>query len=352
MLKNRSLLILFSLVCFSQAARPEAAGTGLQISVAGDIVGNFLGTADNRLLPREGEVVLYAPIDQTWDGALNLAAHNEDGEYKFEIHELTIGSSRLIPRSRFKVGQYFLGVGRLNQTHRHDWPFTSAPKVQTQFLYEEGVNDTGAEYSYLWPTPFYLDLTLGITNGWTFGHTHDEGKGPVLPTHYLRLVTYNDLFLDGGLQTGLNYLGRKDSSGNNTSLFGLDLTAKWREAQTLTFLFQSELWYRIYSPAAGDVENTIGFYAYPQYGFSPSWSLGVRVDGYSVLNSKDAGGNNVGSFDYGLVPTFSYKASEFSTIRASYGVKGRLSQGAVSNTEHFLELQAVFILGSHPAHDF
>lgn len=344
--------ILFCLILISSVARSDSGGTGLQISAAGDIVGNFGGTSDNRLTPREAEVVLYAPVDHLFDGTASLAAHEESGKYFFEIHELHIGSSKLIPRSRFRLGQFFLGIGRLNQFHRHDWPFVSAPKVQSSFLGEEGVQDTGVEYSYLFPTPFYLDLTLAITNGWVFGHAHTLGEKPYVPTHYVRLVTYNGLFYDGGMQTGLNYVGRKDSQGANTILLGLDLTAKWREAQILKFLLQSEVWYRILSTSGQPSEHTLGFYVYPQYGFTPSWSLGLRVDGYSVLNLRDASQNRIPNYDYGLVPTLTYKASEFSTIRASYGFKGHLSDLKESNSERFFEIQGVFILGSHPAHDF
>ncbi len=351
----RWFLVVLAVALFSPlsawAESNGLAGTGLQISGTGDLVGTF-GDDKNRFDPREAEIMFYAPIDQLFNATLTMAAHNENNQLHFEVHELWLGSTTLIPRSRFRAGQFFLGFGRLNQIHRHDWPFISAPKVQSTFFDDEGVIDTGLEYSFLFPTPFFLDLTMGITNGWTFGHDDSGGAKPYLPTHYARLVTYNGLFSDGGMQTGLNYVGRKDNVGTQYAHLGVDLTAKWREAQTLRFLFQTEIWYRIKSPQLVDSEKALGFYLYPQYGLNQNWYAGLRLDGFSILNLKDAGGANVSNFDYGLVPTLSYKASEFSTVRAAYNFIGSLQRGAEINHQHLLELQAVFIIGTHPAHDF
>ncbi len=118
---------------FSQTGlQNPLAGTGLQILGAGDIVGDFFSSNGaqnpNQIDIREVELGVFAPADYLFDGALIFAAHNENGSKIAEIHEAYIGSSRLIPNSRFRVGYYFLNIGRLNSFHRHDWPFTSAPK--------------------------------------------------------------------------------------------------------------------------------------------------------------------------------------------------------------------------------
>jgi len=342
--------ILLLLACLSLNAFAEQAGTGLQISAAGDIVGEFGTGAKGKLAPREGEVLLFAPIDQTFDGQLSLAAHNESGEAVFEIHELFLSTSKLIPRSRIRVGQFFLTLGRLNQFHRHDWPFISAPKVHETFFASEAAIDSGAEYSWLLPVPFYLDITFGVTNGWTFGHSHVEGTKPLAPVHYIHAVTYNDLFWQGGMQTGLTYLARNTFDSEMMRMVGLDHTAKWREGPNLKFLLQSEVWWRQLTRT--QTSSELGFYIYPQYGISMNWQIGVRLDGFTILSLKDVANNKVGNFDYGIVPTLSYKASEFSTLRLAYNHKGHLESGSETSRVRSLELQGVFILGTHPAHDF
>lgn len=331
-------------------------GSGLKISGAADLNAT-LGLDKNsptlnRFTPRETELLLMAPADWLFDGQINAAAHEEDGEFKFELHEAFIGSSRLIPRSRFRAGMFFLGVGRLNSTHRHDWPFISAPKVQATFFDDHGIADTGLEYSYLAPTPFYLDFTVGFTNGWNFGHAHSVGTKPNFPTHYLRAVTYTKLPWDGGAQIGLNYLGRRPADGTKIGMFGLDFVAKWREATNVSFLIQSELWYRVTEVPGSATDKSVGMYFFPNYHIGNGLYAGMRLDLFSVRTAKNGFGDPISSYDWAVVPMLSYKASEFSTIRLAYNYKESRLDGQLADGDKYIEAQAVFILGAHPAHDF
>src|SRR3990172_3242180 len=162
-------IILF-LFCDDVLAQFDSLG-GLKFSATGDLVGSIDTEGNYKFDPREAELMIYSPTDHLFDGRLTLTAHAEEGLH-VELEELVLQSSKLIPRSRIRLGQFFLGVGRLNQMHRHDWPFTNTPRVQKKiFSGDEGLLDTGLEYSLLLPVPFYLDLTLGITSGYTFGHS-------------------------------------------------------------------------------------------------------------------------------------------------------------------------------------
>jgi hypothetical protein len=296
--------------------------------------------------------LIYGPVDHLFDGLLSLAAHNEGGLSIFELHEAYIASSKLIPRSQVKAGQFFLGIGRLNRFHRHEWPFISAPKVNRIFFGAEGVLDSGIEFYHVTALPFFLDLTFGVTNGWVYGHAHDQGKKPKQPTHYLRASTYNSLFASGGAQTGFNYLGRTAEDGETMSLLGMDFTAKWREGQSLLYLLQSEAWLRVRRPAATEEEQAAGLYIYPQYAFTPSVSFGTRFDYYTNLTLKDAAGVAVANANYGVVPTVTYKASEFSTLRLAYNFDFSKQASQDNKINQKLEVQATFMMGAHPAHDF
>lgn len=315
---------------------------------------------DNRLDVRGAELSLFGPIDHIFDGTLTFAGHPEHGEFHFEVHEAFVGSSKLIPRSRFKLGKFLLGLGRLNQVHRHDWPFISAPKVQRVFLNggrsaaeAEGAADTGLEYSVLLPLPIYLDLTMGVTNGYCFGHCHSVGQRPQTPLFYLRPTTFWGFEDGSGLQLGLNFLNHKDHLAQETSLTGLDLAYKRREGKTLKWLLQGEIWHRALNrPASGDT-STIGSYLYTQYGWSETTSFGLRLDGFSHLNRTfNTTGEKQKNFDYGLVPTVTYKPSEFSSLRLAYAHEVDTAQGESDIRDRRFELQFVYILGAHPAHDF
>lgn len=352
-----AILICFFFLALAPAPAHSQLLQTIQQSAAVDLVAPVVldegQSSQNKLNLRSAEFVFFGPIDHIFDGVLNFAGHTDEGEFRFEVHEGYIGSSKLIPRSRFRVGKFLLGVGRLNQFHRHDWPFVSAPKVHATYFDSEAVIDTGAEYSILAPLPFYLDLTIGVTNGYCYGHCHTEGNRPQVPLHYFRPSTFIDLASGSGLLLGASYLGRTDNRNVRTSLVGIDGTYKRREGRTLRWLLQSEVWHRSVDSRLAADESSIGIYVYPQYGLNEQLQLGLRLDGFSVLNQKfpvtQAKQDN---FHYALVPTVTYRTSEFSTLRAAYTHAIQSTQGERDTTERRFELQLVFILGAHPAHDF
>ncbi len=356
-MRRNQLFLGITLWSLSQCSSlfADVNGTGLSVSAAVDAVGAFKVGKDSKakdtLEVREAELSLYAPIDHIFDGILSLAAHRESGMSLFELHEAVICSTKLIPGMSLRVGQYFLGVGRLNRFHRHDWPFISAPKVFSEFFGEEGVLDTGGEISYLVPTLFFLDITAGVTNGWVYGHAHNEGKKPKTPTHYLRMGTFLDPSDDLGLALGGNYLGRISSDGTKTQLFGLDGVAKWNR-KSMSLLVQGETWLRQLEPEAGDEDVSLGSYLYQQVGFSKNFYAGFRLDYFTVSSLKDATGKKIHNAEYAVVPTVTYKTSEFATFRLAYSNSINTQEYQTDKINQSVQLQSIFILGAHPTHDF
>ncbi len=347
---------ILGLAFYVNVARAED-GTGLKISASVDTVAQVNLVKGNasptNIIPRGAEVTLTAPVDHLFDGTLSFAAHgNEDAGV--ELHEGWIGTTKLIPRSRIRLGQFFLGVGRLNQFHQHDWPFISAPRIHQQLFAFEGVFDTGLEYNYLIPVPFYLELTLGLTAGFVFGHSHVRASAPPpkTPTNYVRLTSYVPMPFGGGSQIGLNYLGNRSNNDIDFKMIGLDFTAKWKEVKTNQLLIQSEVWYRTQRTGAAASLNTLGFYLYPEYYLGENFFLGCRLDYFANLNLKDALGLDVTNTEVNVVPTVSWKPSEFTTFRLAYNHRPEVSPAAGTRTQQYLEFQSIFILGAHPAHDF
>lgn len=343
---------MFAILCWALANSVSFAQTpvanlpgGLQMSAVVDLLGQgALGpssTAAKRFDMREAEISFFSPADTWWNGTLSSAAHLESGELNFEVHEAFLGSSKLIPRVRGRVGLFFLGVGRLNSFHRHDWPFPTAPRVHSTFFDAEGAADTGAELSWLLPLPFYLDFTAGMTNGWNWGHAHSVGTAPAFPTHYTRLATSFEVPGGGTSLVGINYVGRVSSTQSGQYLFGIDGTFKWREGKTLLFLLQTEGWWRALRPLAGTgtAEDDFGLYIFPQVGLSSAWKVGVRLDSYAVVN--------IGGVApiYAVVPVVSWEPSEFTRFRTAFTQEWPTG-------DRMIELQVSFILGAHPAHDF
>lgn len=359
----QSLALVSALVFAAFASCAEKANAQLDLSGVIDLVAPWSmepGNSErNRFDARVFEITLAGAIDQTFDGRLMFAGHSENGVFVPELHEGFVSSSKLIPMSRFRLGKFFLGVGRLNQFHQHDWPFITAPIVQREFfnpgrdpIVAEGAMDTGVEYSILLPLPFYLDLTIGVTNGYCYGHCHGPGNRPLTPLHYVHPVTFFDFGGGKGLQLGANYMGRVDFQGEETVITGLDVVYKERQGRRLVWLFQGELFHRAVNRQAGDT-STLGGYVYPQYGFDEEFSLGVRVDSFSQLNrSFNTTGERQNDLDYAFVPTFTWKPSEFSTIRLAYSHEVNTTQGEVDVRDRRFDFQFTYILGAHPAHEF
>ena len=330
--------------------------SGLEVSIAGDMLldlGINSPTAEDKLTMRGAEIMFYAPVDHRFDGVLSAAAHDESGETVFELHELFIANNKLFPGGRLKVGQFFLGIGRLNQFHQHDWPFIRAPKVHETFFDSEGVFDSGAEFGYLLPTETYWDLTMGVTSGYRYGHAHTAGSKPISPTHYLRLETFSEFSTTDGLKMGLNYLGRTDEQENEMRIGGLDFVAKWREGKRLVYLFQSESWYRNTKNANDEDSQQAGLYFFNQFGLSEELLLGFRIDGYKDLSKIDSiTGNKVNNVSYAIAPELTWKSSEFATIRTGLTHSFTREEGETIEEDTRLEIQFVFIMGAHPAHSF
>lgn len=353
-----SFSILLSTAASAQTNPLQNLNLGAAVDTLGS--GGFDKGQENQVNVRSAEVMIYGPVDHIFDGALNLAGHNHDGDFHFELHEGYIGSSKLIPQSRFRIGKFLLNVGRLNSYHQHDWPFVTAPKVYREFfnpgasiLQAEGVADTGLEYSWLLPTSRYIDITFGVTNGYCYGDCETPGGKPPYPLHYIHPTTFFDYGDGKGLLVGATYLGRKSAAGQKTNLFGLDATYKVREGKRLKWLLQSELFYQIQTVTDYDSSKKIGFYVYPQYGFNDQWSFGLRLDGFSQLNMKDdTTKEKLHDLDYALVPTVSYKPSEFSTVRLAYAHEVDTTQGRDNKMDRIVQLQLIYVLGAHPAHEF
>jgi hypothetical protein len=346
-----ALLIALALSLSPQTAFSLAEGTGLKFSGAVDLTGTIDSKNQTkypkRFDVREAEFGIYGPIDHGFDGALFFAAHNEGGQYNVEVHEAYLASSSLIPSTRLKAGKFFLGVGRLNQIHRHDWPFISPPKAHETYFDEEAAADTGAQANVVFPfLPIYTELGLGVTNGWTFGHSHVQGVKPIQPTHYARLANFFPLGESGGLQTGLNYLGRNARNDGQMKLFGVDLVAKWREGSVLTWLLQSELWGRNLRPVGGTLERSFGGYLYGQrHLFGPLY-LGLRLDGYSIDTSPQR------NLDYSLISNLVYRHSEFLNFKLAYQLDYEKRAHKDSQVNRALQVQAAFLFGDHPTHEF
>ncbi len=345
---------IFFFVFFALNFKAWGADSSLPISAAIDLFyqSSSLSSESSQISPRGIEVMLSSPLDPVFDAKINIAGHEESGVFRYELHEATLSSTKFAEGFQFRLGRFFLGVGRLNQIHRHDWPFPSAPQVQERFFAAEGASDDGFEMSHLWPDERATTWVMGVTDSYTYGHAHEAGKRPPHPLVYTRVTQFFD-GQQGGLLMGGNLLYRTSFEKEKTLLAGLDLTYKRRTGPLLTYLLQSEIWFRDRQYPTVDRVRETGAYLFSQWALNENWKAGLRFDAFLNHSLRFSTTQEIRKdLDYAIVPVLTYQTSEFVQWRASAGRYVDTTQGDSDLEETRAEFQLIMIMGAHPAHQF
>lgn len=350
-----------------------ASGDNLE---KGDDDENFL---NDGMVVREFEISAMSQIDQTWQGILTLAYHNEiqQEEEHLEVHEAFLFSSKLLPMANVKIGKFFLGFGRLNRFHRHDWIFTEAPMVQKSFFGNEGVKDTGFEYTRLLGGEMNWKIAIGLTSGAEFkhlgGHDHEEEDeeehnhgaelGAWEPTRYLRASNFIEMSSLEGIESGFSYVERRDNAGTRETFAGVDLVYKKRVNQYIDHMIQFEFWQRRSDEIGEEAKLDQGAYAYYEKGINRHHGIGVRFEYYlpdSHDHEEEAGddheheggidGFNPLSNYHAISLAYNYYNSEFMRTRFTIEHHNGVEFDEEEKSFQRAHLQFVFNIGAHPAH--
>ncbi|MBG60294.1 MAG: hypothetical protein CMJ16_07540 [Peredibacter sp.] len=366
-----SVFVLLVFTLFIGNATAQSNQQLINWFAGADIVGTANSESElaSDAIVREFEISANSNIDHIWEGTLTLSKHQEPGQTEdspAEVHEAFVFSNSIIEQGHLKLGKFFLGVGRINRFHRHDWAFTNAPYYHEQFFGTEGVKDTGVEYSKLLSTERYINLTLGLTNGREFVHSHEhdheEGEeheemgNPHVPTHYARLSSFKEFSTTEGFEYGVNYIGRTDSEGTSFSYKGLDFIFKNRVGKYVDTLTQAELWQRT-TTGEGETTNDLGAYIYFEKGMDQNHSYGFRLDYYRPDSEEhdeeeEEHHHGIEIDDELFTAGFSYIYTNSEFLKTRFTVsrsEGYLvDDKEVGNTK--ASLQLVFSIGAHPAH--
>lgn len=317
----------------------------------------------NKYYVRTGEFGFYAAIDHLAEGVLTFAAHDEGGELMAEVHEAYLQMpGTLIPRTTIRLGKMFPQAGRLNGIHQHDWSFVTPPVVHEKLLDYEGILDTGAEFSFLMPWPFWQELTIGAFNGRTFGHAHDDGEQKNNPLFNGRLKQFFPLGDRWGTQFGFSYLRwhPETVSTKVSHQYGFDFLLKYKRGKLASFQWQTEAWYREtrmknerkLDPPADPVETHAGTYTFLEWQPLEQWAFGARYDYYTIPTLRESNqytgldqAKKNGLEEVSMIVTF--RPSEFSFFRGQASTRVDFETG-LRTWQYYL--QATFILGKHPAH--
>jgi hypothetical protein len=320
--------------------------------------GTFPGE-ENRFFVRSVELGLFGQIDPYARGVVRLEVGEEvtDGEREFQVSlsEAHLTLLTLPWGTQLKLGRMLNRFGMLNPIHEDDLPQTDRPNVLTRFFGPEGLNENGAELTWVAPLPFYLEALVGVFDG---DNETAFGRGSLrAPLATARLRTFFELDEANAIQIGVSAATGETSEKHRSTLAGVDFKYKlrpegWRHP-LLTIAGEGLVSSRIVDPGVDVEGGTLvrgGWYAYAELQPWQRWAFGARYDWtqYPV---------NPGS-EWAIEPYVTFKPSEFLRFRLGYKhtertnrVTGPDDRGSARIVDEIF-FQATFLLGAHPTDAF
>lgn len=353
-------------------------------------------------------------VEVSFSGAVDpyfaAASHILITEESIELEEAYVTSTALPSGLELKAGYYLTEFGRINPSHPHAWHWLDQPIIASRLLGPDGLHAPGARLAWLMPTPWYSQLFVGIQNAdnesaISFlgdGHHHGDEHGdhghhgeeedevgheingettvggrPRIARdprdldemlYSIRWENSFDLSEESTLLLGLSglYGPNAASESGDTTIYGADLTLKWRPSNHRRgypfVVWQSEIMKRDFKADAVSVAHddhfhdfpseTIrdwGFYSQVVWGFAPRWEAGLRVE-YATGN--DAG---VEERDHDALradrvrvsPMIAYRPSEYARVRLQYNLD---NADMMDNQAHTVWIGLELGIHSHPAH--
>ena len=333
---------------------------------------------------RNAEIAVDGAVDPYLKGFANIVFKlDKNNQTEVELEEAYAQTTALPGNLQAKAGQFFAAFGRQNSQHPHQWAFVDAPIILTRAFGPDGLRSVAAQGSWLLPTPFYTEGTLGILDGqggtsFSFrnpGEPDDFGvdrfhgretidrtlRGPGDLVFVPRLASSFDLTDNQTLVAGVSgAFGPNDTGADKrTEIYGADLYWKWKASNASEGFpyvsWQTEGLYERFEAGAdagaGLPAETLrdwGLYSQVLWGFKPRWVVGLRGE-YADGNRRAFDPEDVFRGERERVsPVLTFYPSEFSKLRLQYNY----DHGQLFGDAHSVWLQMEFLLGAHGAHKF
>lgn len=310
------------------------------------------------------EFAFYAPVDPYFNLYATIPV-TEDGA---EVEEAYFVTTCLPTGHQIKAGKFRSGFGRLNGQHRHVWDFVDEPLPYRAFIGNEGFSEKGVQYTYIPPLPFYTILGVEALQGESkmlFGS--DAASGAHAYTLFAKAsldisdsstILFGPSFITGKTKTD-SVAANSDFTGD-TTLYGLELTYKWKPTKYQGFKLQGEYLYRTQFGNLSDLRlgsvqrldrDQDGLYIQGVYLWN-RWEFGARYDALGLFKGDyilDGVKQDQGCRPWRATGMIDYTFSEFSLLRLQYNHDESDATGK-PNDELFL--QFIFTIGAHAAHQF
>lgn len=344
---------------------------------------------------RETEVAISGSIDPYLDGSVTAAI----GDEGVELEEAYVLTTALPAGFQIKAGKFLSDVGYINPQHPHSWDFVDQPWMREFMFGDEGLNETGVQFSWVAPTAQYTRLGLEVLEGENEGVANHLGDsepgleasaGPRLVTAFAKFSP--DLGYDHALQMGVSggftdaFQQRHEHEGDVETLqgdswfAGVDTVYKYDaqgpggrgdfKLQAEYLIRARDLHFQEYEPnsnndgfSAVEPSRTLrpkqdGAYVQGLYGIANRWDAGLRMDALGMANKVfDGAEREEAGTSFRYTGQVSYSPSEFSRFRAQLAYLDP-DQGHSDHDDGHSEnawqlmLQYNLSLGAHGAHRF
>ncbi len=314
---------------------------------------------------KEAEIGLQSVVDPYARADFFLSA-SENG---LDLEEGYLTFTQFPAGLGLKVGKFRNKLGKFNQTHAGETPFTDRPLVAEVFFGEEGLSSTGLSASYLVPIPDqYVNLEVEVTSppkvdqGGVFARLDDK-RGAL---QYLgRLSAFFDLSDATNLNLSLTGANGPASSPadlglergkERLSVVGGEMTVRWKnprraiyksllwqtEAYLLALQANSDHYIGTVTPPPRATGNRKGIFTLLDYQFDRQFHAGFRFD---VTQSPSAA---VTGHETGELAFLTFTPSEFMLL----SLQGRHVRNFEGGDDWNEFMKVTFNIGPHGAHPF
>lgn len=348
-----NLLLVFAVVFVSRAALADELDF-LSFGGEGELylpvpVENATTDGD-RLRIRSVELTTQADFDD-WSpalfGKLTVGAEDSSGDLIFNIREGFV-TAELLKGLDLRVGKFYLPIGILNQSRRSAWSFISAPRALSLFFTENGVVDTGLDFTYS-PSEHFA-LRVGASNGFRYDSSiQNGGTKPQTPTHFVRPEFAFNIG-SSALTVAVDYLGRVDEVGDTLHVAGLDASLAPIDESPYAWDGQFEFYHRYQNPASEGlaIVEDIGGYLFAEKGIGEKTLAGLRVDAYKIPSLTDVNGANRKNMTWAASPVFTYRGRDHLRLQAEYTYLKETRDGDSTRVEQIFEFRLVTEFGDIP----
>lgn len=338
------------------------------------------------------ELTMQAPVDPYVElfSTFHLSA------FEFEIEEAYAVSRGLPFNLQLKGGKFLSHFGRINMQHAHFWSFGETPLVYKAFLGDEGLNEIGAQVSWVAPTDIYLNLgfeALQGTNFESFGTSgfavgSSELKPVNWPNAFVGFVKTSFDIEDTVILAGVSYAQGGSRAANafgdsaasddghlhvhqvsdtplppaldyfagSARILGADLTLRHFINSYQDITWQSEYLHRWMGGSHYDTDGRRavlsqqnGAYSQLLWRFQQQWRTGARVD---LLGMNTQNETSYASFLPRYSAMVEYYPSEFSRFRLQYTHDRSQYLNQAAAPFHEVSFQVNLAMGAHGAHEF